>query len=122
MGNECVILFDSIKVCSNLLSAVTCSPFPYHWVTIEARHFSHEWKSWRTIVLQGISTYEKYEEDDNSSSDEWVDISHSSEDDADKNVDTHKDASDRREVDQKHRAMNQNENGDGDEVSPFMSL
>ena len=74
------------------------------------------------IVLQGTSTCEKYDEDDNSSGDEWVDISHSSEDDADKNVDTQKDASDRREVDQKHRAMNQNENGDGDEVSPFMSL
>jgi len=72
------------------------------------------------IVLQGTSTYEKDEEDDNSSDDEWVDISHSSEDDTDKYVDTHRDPLDRKEVDQKHGAMNQNEKGDGDKVSPFM--
>jgi hypothetical protein len=78
------------------------------------------------IVLQGTSTFEKDEEDDNSSDGEWVDISHSSEDDnssegdTDKYVDTHRDPLDRKEVDQKHGAMNQNEKGDGDKVSPFM--
>jgi hypothetical protein len=72
------------------------------------------------IVLQGTSTYEEDEEDDTSSDGEWVDISHSSEDDTDKNVDTHNDVSDRKDDDQKHGAMEQNEKGDGDKVSPFM--
>jgi len=49
-----------------------------------------------------------------------VDISHSSEDDTDNYVDTHRDPLDRREAGQKHGAMNQNEKGDGDMVSPFM--
>jgi hypothetical protein len=72
------------------------------------------------IVLQGTSTYEKDEGDENSSDGEWVDISHSSDDDMDKYVDTDRDPLDRKEVDQKHGAMNQNEKGDGDKVSPFM--
>jgi hypothetical protein len=72
------------------------------------------------IVLQGTSTYEKEEEDDNSSDGEWVDMSHSSEDDTDKSVDTHKDVSDKKEVDQNHGAMNKNGKGDGDKVSSFM--
>ena len=72
------------------------------------------------IVLQGISAYEKDEEDDNSSDGEWEDISHSSEDDTDKNVDAHRDALERKEVDQKHGIVNENEKGDGDKVSPFM--
>jgi hypothetical protein len=72
------------------------------------------------IVLQGTSTYEKDEEDDDSSDGEWVDISHSSEDDTDKYVDTHRDRLDRKEVDQKNGAINQNEKGGADKVSPFM--
>ena len=71
------------------------------------------------VVLQVTSMYEKDDEDD-SSDGEWVDISHSSEDDTDKNVDTHKDVSDRKEVDQKHGAVNTNERRDGDKVSPFI--
>lgn len=65
---------------------------------------------------EGTSTYEKDEEDENSSDGEWVDMSHSSDDDTDKYVDTHGDPLDRKEVDQKHGAMNQNEKGDGDKA------
>jgi hypothetical protein len=55
----------------------------------------------KCIVSQGISGCGGDDEDDGSSDGEWVDISHSSEDDAEENIGTQEDAFDRLEDDQR---------------------
>jgi hypothetical protein len=75
------------------------------------------------IIPQGTSGCDKRDEDDGSSDDEWIDISHSSEDDnAEGNVDTQKEISGRKEADRKHDdgAINANEKEDGDKVILFI--
>lgn len=74
------------------------------------------------IVSQGTSGCGKDDVDDASSDDEWIDISHSSEDDAEENIGTQQEVFDRLEDDQKcdHGAVDENEEDDGDKVSSLM--
>lgn len=65
---------------------------------------------------EGTSGCGKDDEDDGNSDDEWIDISHSSEDDAEENIGTQEDVFDRVEDDKKcdHGAVDENEEEDGD--------
>lgn len=74
------------------------------------------------IVSQGTSGCGKDDEDDDSSDDEWINISHSSEDDAEENIGTQEEVFDRLEDDQRCDlgAVDNNEEDDRDKVSSLI--